>query len=219
MEQAICQQARRLGLDPADDAARSQAIDALAKTLAAKRGTTPIPRRSRVRADDRAHAVALMIRVFGLGEAIDGTPAEAATVERVMGIAPNGRRNTIADSRAMANRAGRRPVRRRDHSGLPNLLNTVADATDADLATARQTVIALVPVPAPDGPHDRRHVRGRELHRARPLQPDWTSIRNPSSSSFPWCSPCCRAGWNENLDAVTSALRQTPEMAAQISAS
>ena len=98
MEQAISQQARRLDLDPADDAARDQAIDALARTLSAKRGTTPIPRHSRVAADDRAHAMALILRMFGLGQAIDGGSEEAATVERVLGIAPNGCRKTIAAS-------------------------------------------------------------------------------------------------------------------------
>src|SRR6266487_5920882 len=98
MEQAISQQARRLDLDPADDAARDQAIDALARTLSAMRGATSIPRRSRVPVGDRAHAMALILRMFGLGQVIDGTSAEAATMERVIGVAPNGRRNTIAES-------------------------------------------------------------------------------------------------------------------------
>ena len=98
MEREIGRQARRLGLNPSDDIARGQAIDGLAQTLAAKRGTTPVPRRSRVRVEDRARAVTLMVRMFGLGETIQGTAEDAEIIERVLGLAPNGRRHAIADA-------------------------------------------------------------------------------------------------------------------------
>lgn len=62
-------QAGSIGRDPA--------IDALAQTMAAKRGSTPVPRRSRVPAGERAHAVSLMIRLFWLGEQTDITAQDA----------------------------------------------------------------------------------------------------------------------------------------------
>ncbi len=49
LEQAGFAHARRLGLDPADGSARSGAINELAHSVAAKRGSTTVPRRSRVR--------------------------------------------------------------------------------------------------------------------------------------------------------------------------
>ena len=36
-----------------------------------------------------------MIRLFGLGEKIETTAQDAELVERVLGLAPNGRRRTI----------------------------------------------------------------------------------------------------------------------------
>ena len=143
MDREISLQAQRLSLNPADDDARSRAIDALAQTMAAKRGTTPIPRRSRVRADDRTHAVALMIRLFGLGETIEGTAADAAAVERVLGIAPNGRRQAIAEAGPWLTGAAEDLFGATGITGLPHLLSAVTDASDTELAAARQTVIAL----------------------------------------------------------------------------
>jgi len=143
IEREISQQARRLGLDPADNGARSQAIEALARTLAAKRGTTPVPRHGRVRADDRARAVAFMVRLFGLGETIEGTAAEAAAVERVLGIAPNGRRHAIADTGPWLTGAAEDLFGAASIVGLPGLLGAVTDSSEADLTAARQTVIAL----------------------------------------------------------------------------
>ena len=215
MEQAICQQARRLDLDPADDAARDQAIDGLAKTLSAKRGKTPIPRSSRVAAGDRAHAMALILRMFGLGQAIDGTPAEAAMVERVMGIAPNGRRNTIADSGPWLTGPAEDLFDAATIVGLPNLLNTVADSTDADLTTARQLVVSLVRylplmVRVIGALFEDENYTGLALFSQTDQHPEFVLF------AVPMVLAMLRAGWSENLHAVTSALGQTPEMAAQM---
>src|SRR5712691_4560227 len=63
---------------------------------------------------------AKLVKAGTASQAINGTPAEAAGVERVRGIAPNGRRNVIAEShRAMANRPGRRSVPCREHRRVP----------------------------------------------------------------------------------------------------
>jgi len=143
MEREISRQARRLGLDPADGAARSQAIDALAQAIAAKRGTTPLPRRSRVAAQDRTRAVTLMLRIFGLGETLQGTAEDAAVIERVLGLAPNGRRNVIADTGPWLTGPAEDLFDAADIVGLPHLRAAVHDASDADLMAARQTIAAL----------------------------------------------------------------------------
>lgn len=215
IEQAISLQARRLGLDPADGGARDQAVDALAKILSAKRGTTPIPRRNRVAAADRAHAMTLMLRMFGLGQPIEGTPAEAATVERVMGIAPNGRRNTIGDSGPWLTGPAEDLFNAASIVGLPNLRTTIADATDADLTAARQLVIALIrylPLMARliGAIFDDENYTG--------LAPFSRIDQNPEFVIFavPVVLAMLKAGWSENLHAVASALGHTPEMAAQM---
>lgn len=214
MEREISRQARWLGLDPADDSARSQAIDALAQTMAAKRGTTPVPRRSRVRADDRSHAVATLIRLFGLGETIKGTDAEAAAVERVLGIAPNGRRHAIVGTGPWLTGPAEDLFGAADIIGLPHLLDAVADASDIELTAARQTVIALF-----------RHLPLMvRMIGALFGDDNYTGLatmgqidKQPEAVLYivPMVIAMQRAGWNQNLDAVTSALRQVPEFAAQ----
>jgi len=214
MEQAISQQARRLGLDPVDDSARSRAIDALARTLAAQRGTTPIPRRSRVPAEDRASAVAVMIRTFGLAEHVEGTAAQAAAVERVLGIAPNGRRHAIADSGPWLTGPAEDLFAAGTMVGLPSLLDAVNDASEADLAAARQTVVAIF-----------RHLPLMvRMIGAMFGDENYTGLAAFSQIDYhpetivyivPMVIAMLKAGWNENLDAVTSALSQAPDLAAR----
>ena len=214
MEREISLQTRRLGIDPADEGARSQAIDVLARTMAAKRGATPLPRRSRVRADDRAHAVALVIRLFGLGETIEGTAADAAVVEHVLGIAPNGRRHAIADAGPWLTGAAEDLFGAATITGLPHLLDAVTDASDAELATARQTVIALfrhlpLMVRMIGAMFGDDNYAGLAAFGQVDQHPEFVLYIVPMVLAM------LRAGWNENLNAVTSALRPFPELAAQ----
>ncbi len=215
IQKAISQQARRLGLDPDDDAARDQAIDALAKTMASMRGATPVPRRSRVAAADRARAMALIFRMFGLGQQIEGTPAEAAAVERVMGIAPNGRRNSIADSGPWLTGPAEELFDAAGIVGLPNLIDTITDATDADLTAARQLVIALVrylPLMARviGAMFDEENYNGLAFFAHMDQNPEFVLFTVPVVLAM------LKAGWSENIHAVASALGQVPDMAAQI---
>ena len=214
IEREISQQAERLDLDPADDRARSHAIATLARTMAARRGTTQIPRRSRVRAEDRARAIAVVIRLFGLGESIDGTEADAAAVERVLGIAPNGRRHGIDDAGPWLTGPAEDLFGAARITGLPGLLEAVEQASQADLAAARQTVIALC-----------RHLPLMvRMIGAMFGDDNYIGLANLSQLDqhpefvlylVPMVIAMQQAGWNENLDAVTSALRQFPELAAQ----
>jgi hypothetical protein len=217
IEQAVRAEVRELGLSPEDPGARSQAIDQLARTMAAKRGATPIPRRSRVRADDRAHAVALLIRVLGLGETVEGTPADGEAAERVLGIAPNGRRHAIADTGPWLTGPPEELFSAAGIVGLPRLHAAVADASDNDLETARQTVVALF-----------RHlplavrmisvISGQDNYVG--LAPMEQIATQPEAVMWmlPAVTAMFKAGWDENLSALTAALKPFPELAARAQA-
>ena len=212
MEQEITRHARRLGLDPADGAARSQAIDALSQTIAAKRGATPLPRRSRVAAQDRTRAVTLMIRTFGLGETVQGTAEDAAVVERVLGLTPNGRRNAIADAGPWLTGPAEDLLDAAGIVGLPHLLTAVNDASDAHLTAARQTVAVLF-----------RHLPLMiRMLGAISGDENYTGLaglrqidQHPESLTYivPLVIAMLKAGWKENLDAVTAALSPFPDLA------
>lgn len=212
VEQEISRHVRRLGLDPADGAARSQAIDALGQTIAAKRGATPIPRRSRVAAQDRTRAVTLMIRTYGLGEILQGTAEDAAVVERVLGLAPNGRRNVIADTGPWLTGPAENLLDAAGIVGLPHLLAAVNDASDAGLTAARQTVAALF-----------RHLPLMiRMLGAMSGDDNYTGLaglreidQHPESLTYlvPLVIAMLKAGWKENLDAVTAALSPFPDLA------
>jgi hypothetical protein len=141
--QEISRHARGLGLDPSDETARGRAIDALARTMAGKRGTTPLVRRSRMRAGDRARAVALLVRVFGLGEAVDGSARDATLIENVLGTAPSGRRHSVDGVAPWLTGPAEDLFDAAGIVGLPHLAEAVAGATDSELSAARQTVVAL----------------------------------------------------------------------------
>ena len=212
VEREISRHARRLGLDPADGAARSQAIDALSQTIAAKRGATPLPRRSRVAAQDRTRAVTLMIRTFGLGETLPVTAEDAAVVEGVLGLAPNGRRNTIADAGPWLTGPAEDLLDAGGIVGLPHLLAAVNAASDADLMAARQTVAVLF-----------RHLPLMiRMLGAMFGDDNYTGLaglrqidQNPESLTYlvPLVIAMLQVGWKENLDAVTSALSPFPALA------
>jgi hypothetical protein len=212
MEREISGQAERLGLDPADSAARGQAIGALAQTIAAKRGTTPVPRRSRVRAQDRTRAVTLMIRMFGLGETMQGTAEDAIVIERVLGLAPNGRRRAAADAGPWLTGPAEDMFDAAGIVGLPHLLTAVTEASDPDLMAARQIVAVLF-----------RHLPLMiRMLGAMFGDDNYTGLaglgqidQNPETLVYivPSVIAMLRAGWQENLNAVISALSPFPDLA------
>jgi hypothetical protein len=210
----ISRHARDLGLDPADETARNQAIDTLARTMAARRGTTPLVRRTRMRASDRAHAVALLVRVFGLGETIDGAAQDATAMEQVLGIAPNARRRSISGEEPWLTSPAEELFDAAGIVGLPRLAEAVATATEPELCAARQTVVALFQylplmirmVGVMFGDDNYTGLAGLGQF---DQQPEYVFYLVPMVISM------LRAGWKENLDAVTTALQPFPELAAQ----
>lgn len=214
MQQAISGQAQRLGLHTGDEAARDQAVKELARVIAARRGKTPIPRRSRVRAQDRADAVALIIRLFGLGEAVAGTGQDGEAVERVLGVAPNGRRHSIAGADPWLTGPAEDLFSTGNMVGLPGLLDAVTSASDSDVEAARQMVVALfrfLPlaarmIDAISGDDNFAGLAGMSQVDHNPEAVLWL---------LPAVIAMFRAGWNNNLEAITAALQPFPELAAR----
>lgn len=214
IEREIDQRAQRLGLDPADGSARSRAISELAHAAAAKRGTTPVPRHSRVRANDRAHAASLMIRLFGLGEKIETTTQDAELVERVLGLAPNGRRRTIDGTGPWLTGPAEDLFTAAEITAIPNLATAVTGASEAELATARQIVSILF-----------RHLPLMVRMTGTMFgDENYTGLaglshldQHPEAVIYlvPIVIGMLRAGWAEKLKSVTSALRPFPKLAAQ----
>lgn len=135
-------------------------------------------------------------------------------MERVLGIAPNGRRHTIEGTGPWLTGPPEALFDASGTVGLPSLLGVVTDASDTELAAARQTVIALF-----------RHLPlmvrmlgamfGDENYAG--LAGLGQIDQHPEIVLYivPTVIAILRAGWDENLNAVTSALRYFPELAAQ----
>jgi len=214
INQEISRRAQDLGLDPADETAYGQAIDDLARVAAAKRGPTPLVRRTRMRASDRSRAVALMIRIFGLGETIDGTAHDATLIENVLGIAPNGRRRSVSGEEPWLSGPAEEMFGAAGIVALPRLAEVIASATDTELDTARQTVVMLfrylpIVIRMVDVMFGDDNYTGLAGLGQLDEQPEFVIYLIPMIISM------FRAGWHENLDAITAALRPFPELAAQ----
>jgi hypothetical protein len=217
IDDAISSQARELGLGKEDPETRRQAIDALARTMAAKRGATPIPRRSRMRADDRAHALALLIRVFGLGEEVDASPAEGEAAERFLGIAPNGRRHPIDDASPWLTGPAKELLTTAGIVGLPALLDTITTSPDGDLDAARQAVVAIFRL-LPLAAHMITVITGQENYAGLALMEESFSHPETVMWLLPAIVAMLKAGWGENLNAVTTSLQPFPGLIEQAQA-
>lgn len=212
IEQVISTRAEELGLDPADPAGRTAAVEELARTMAAKRGAVSIPRTSRLSAADRSRALALLVRTIGLGERVDGTPAEGDAVERVLGIAPNGRRYSPDGVGPWLTGPTEEIFGAAAVVGLPNMLKTLDDVTDDALGRARQTVNALfrlLPLAARmmdvlAGQDNVSGLAGMEKLAENPDNAMWLLAA---------VTAMLAAGWSENLATVTDALQQFPDLA------
>ena len=211
VEQAITVEAGQRGLDPADGAARAQAVSGLAGTMAAKRGASAIPRHGRAPARDRAEAVELLVRSIGLGEHVAGTPDQGEAVERVLGVSPGRRRSPVSGQPWLAGPA----EEIFDAAGIvsmPRLLEAIADAADGELEAARQSVIALIrilPLAARmmdvvSGGDNTVGLKGLEQVAERPEAVLWL---------LPAVVSMIRAGMSENIGAITEALQPIPKLA------
>lgn len=217
VEQAISTEASRLGLNPAEGIARSHAVDELARTMAAKRGSSSLPRRGRVRARERGDAIALLIRAIGLGEPVEGTPGQGDAVERTLGVAPNGRRHSIAGAQPWLTGPAEDLFSAADLISLPRLLDAATHSTENELETARKTVTALfryLPLAARmiDVLSGRDNYAGLASFEQVTQHPEIVLWLVPAVVAM------FKAGWSENLNAITDALQQFPDLASRAQA-
>ncbi|MFC3894460.1 hypothetical protein ACFOWZ_23520 [Lentzea rhizosphaerae] len=214
LEREITTQAQRHGLDPTLDSDRDQALHLIAGALTAKRGPNSLPRRTRVRATDRAHAVHLLLRAFALGDAVDTTTDDAKIVERVLGVAPNGRRQRVEGAGPWLTGPAEALFETAEIVALPTALRAVSEATDAELATARDIVAVLfrhLPLVARmmAALFDDANYAGLAGLDQIDQHPEIVTLL------VSYVIGMLRAGWQENLQAVATALGPMPDLAAQ----
>ncbi len=213
-EREIAAEAKRHGLDAREATGRGQTVSLMAAALAAKRGRNSLPRHGRVSAVQRSRAVELILRMFALGERIDATTEEANAVERVLGVAPNGRRHRIHDAGPWLTGPAEALFDAVDVIAVPNALRAVVDATEVELETARHIVAALwryLPLMARMMAalfDDDNYAGMSELGRLD-QHPEIVLIMVPAVIGM------LRAGWENNLQAVATSLGGLPELAAQ----
>jgi hypothetical protein len=127
---------RGAGINEAE--ARTAAIDKIARKLAAVRGGG-LPRHSRQPLDERARAMALMIRLF-LDEPVEQTTfeADAAAVEHLMGV-DRGRKFRVAGAEPwLSGTPSEGLVGFRRVGTVTALIEAVESATDNEFEAARQ---------------------------------------------------------------------------------
>jgi hypothetical protein len=212
IEQAVSSRAEELGLDLADPDGRSAAVEELARVMAAKHGSTPIPRRARTSAADRSHALALLVRTIGLGEPVKGTPAEGEAVERVLGIGPNGRRYSPDGAGPWLTGPAEEIFGTAGIVGIPGMLKTLEDVPDDILAQARQSVNALFRL-LPLAARMMDVLAGQD--NAGGLAAMEQIADNPENVMWVLAAvtTMLATGWGENLAALTDSLQQIPELA------
>jgi hypothetical protein len=172
------------------------------------------PRHARVGAADRAHAVELILRAFALGQRVDATAEEANTVERVLGIAPRGRRQHVLDAGPWLTGPAEDLFDAANVVALPTALQALGDATEAELETARHIVAALfwhLPLMARmmAALFDEENYAGLAGLRQIDQHPEIVMLMVPSVIGM------LRAGWQDNLQAIAAALSQMPKLAAE----
>ena len=213
-DKEITAQAERQGLDPGRDEDRQAAVRQLAGVFAAKRGPGSLPRRARVRAADRAHALELVLRLFAFGEQIHAAPGEAEIVERVLGVGPNARRDRVGDAEPWLTGPAEDLFDAAAFIAVPNALNAVRGSTDADLDTARglvATIFRYLPLMARmiGAVFDDENYAGFAALRELDRRPEFVMLLVPMVLGM------LRAGWDENLRTVATALAPFPGLAAQ----
>ncbi|MFJ1610954.1 hypothetical protein ACIOHS_47880 [Streptomyces sp. NPDC088253] len=212
LERVLAIETSHLGLDPA--AERGAALHSVSSALAAKRGPNALPRLVRVTAAERASAVELLLRLFAFGETVDTTEEEAATVEKVLGVSP-GRRQGVNGSRPWLVGPAQDLFDAAQFVSVPRMAETLNEATDADLESARQLVAMLfrfLPLVARmiGALFGNDNYAGMQGVGHLDENPEFVMLLVPMVVGM------IRAGWQENLDTIATALEPLPALAADI---
>jgi hypothetical protein len=214
IEQELRTHARRCGLDPDTEAGRREALQSMASVLAGKRGPAAIPRHGRMTAADRVRGLTLLLTTFGFGEPGVGEE-DAQTVERVLGIAPNGRRTRIGGQGPWLTGPAEALFGATEVASFPRLLDVAEDATDAELAAVRPLAAALF-LKLPfflrliDVATSKNNALGMAGLSKVSKDPEFGVFVVPTLVSM------LRAGWEENLRTMTQALEGTEGLQAII---
>lgn len=213
-DKELANHAERQGLDPAREDFRDAALQHFASVFAAKRGPHSLPRHARVSAADRARAVELILRLFAFGEQIEPAPREADTVERVLGVAPNGRRQRVGDADPWLTGPAEDLFDAARFVALPSALEAVRAASDADLEKARGLVATLfryLPLMARmiGAVFGDENYAGFAGLREMDQNPEFVMLLVPMVVGM------LRAGWEESLSTVAGALGPFPNMVTQ----
>jgi hypothetical protein len=212
-EKAVADQVERQGLDPEKDESRAEVLGHFAGVFAAKRGANSLPRRARVRAADRSHAVELVLRLFAFGDEIKAGPDEAETVERVLGLAPKGRHDRVGDAQPWLTGSANDLFSAAEYVALPRALAAVRSSTDTELETARGLVVTIfrcLPLMARmiGVVFDDENYAGFAGLRELDQHPEFVMLLVPTVIGM------LRAGWQDSLENVANALKPFPEIAA-----
>ncbi|MFM9760769.1 hypothetical protein [Streptomyces scabiei] len=212
LERELDAEAARRGLDPASE--REAALNSIASTLAARRGPNALPRPVRVTASERTNAVELLLRLFAFGETPDTTEEEAATVERVLGVSP-GRRQRVNGGGPWLVGPAQDLLDAAQVISVPRMAETLVDAADAELESARQLVAMLfrfLPLVARmiGAVFGNDNYAGMEGVGHLDDHPEFVMLLVPMVVGM------IRAGWQENLDTIATALEPFPALTAEI---
>jgi len=212
LERELEAEASRRELDPASD--REAALNSIASTLAARRGPNALPRTVRVTASERTKAVELTLRLFAFGETLDTTEEEAETVERVLGVSPGRRQRVDGDGPWLVGPA-QDLFDAAQVISVPRMAETLVDATDAELESARQLVAMLfrfLPLVARmiGAVFGNDNYAGMERVGHLDDHPEFVMLLVPMVVAM------IRAGWQENLDTIATALEPFPALTAEI---
>jgi hypothetical protein len=170
-----------------------------------------LPRHARVTAEQRSRSIELLLRGFGFGEPVEITAEEATTVERVIGVAPNGRRHRVADAGPWLTGPAQDLFGAAEFVALPHALRAITDATAEDLETARLIVVALwrhLPVMARmmAAIFDDDNYAGVSGLRHLDQRPELILVMLPMVAGM------IRAGWNQQLQTLVDALAPVPQL-------
>jgi hypothetical protein len=214
IDREITAQAERLGLDPDRPEDRRAALAAIAARLAGRRGPNAPPRPTRVSAADRQHAFELMMRAFALGEDVQATSTEAGVVERVLGVAPNGRHDRVGGAGPWLTGPAEDLFDAAEVTAFPNALQAVDGATDVELETARGIVLAIfryMPLMARlmETVFDKANHAGFAGLRDLDQHPEQAVFLVPVVVSM------LRAGWQENISQIADMLGNLAELPGQ----
>lgn len=210
LESELVAEASRRGLNPA--AEREAAVSSIASTLAAKRGPA-LPRRVRMRASERTSAVEVLLRLFAFGETLDTTEEAARTVEQVLGVSP-GRSQRVNGAGPWLVGPAQDLLDAAQFLSLPTMAR-IAETTARELESARHLVAMLfkfLPLVARTicAVSDDSNYAGMEGIGSLDELPEFALLLVAIVIGM------IRAGWQENLHMIATALEPFPDLAADI---